>query len=140
MVDFEQAKHYYCRIQSFALINENQILLARLEKIRQLMEDPVVVKNLVEKNHNNIIDSSDIDILNSKIQSWDIGGAMAETFRRHDLPTYEAVTNTPVLIRDPPASEKKSSANMKALEKPAMRCLVAVMPPLLFVPRIRQKC
>ena len=100
-----------------------------------------MVKNLMEKNHNNPIDSVDIDHLSSKIQSWDIGGAMAETFRRHDLPTYEAVTNTPALMIDPPVSEKKErSGNMKVLEKPAMWCLVAVMPPLLFVPRIRQKC
>lgn len=140
-VDFEQAKHYYSRIQTFALMHENQTLLAHLEKILQLMEGTLVVKTLMEKNQNNPIDSADIDHLNSKIQSWDIGGAMAETFRRHDLPTYEAVINTPALIRDQPASEKKDkSGNMKALEKPAMWCLVAVMPPLLFVPKIRQKC
>ena len=141
-IDFEQAKHYYSRLQTYALFNENQTLLAHLEKIIQLMEGTLVVKNLMEKNNNNnnAIDSSDIDHLNAKIKNWDMGSMMVETFRRHDLPSYEAVTDTPALIRDPPASEKKSSSSMRALEKPAMWCLVAVMPPLLFVPKIRQKC
>ncbi len=103
------------------------------------MEGTLVVKNLMEKN--NQIDSSDIDILNSKIQSWDMGNAMVETFKKHVSPPYEAVSDSPALIKDPalPASEKKS-VNFKALEKPAMWCLVAVMPSLLFVPKIRQKC
>ena len=143
-VDFEQAKHYYSRIQTYALFNENQTLLAHLEKILQLMEGTLVVKNLMEKNHNNPIDSSDLDILNSKIQSWDMDSAMAETFRKHDLPTYEATvsSDSPGLIRNsaPASEERKKSANMRVLEKPAMWCLVAVMPPLLFVPKIRQKC
>ena len=131
-------------MQTYALVHENQMLLAHLEKNFQLMEGTVVVKNIMEKNrnnnNNNPIDSSDIEHLNAKIKSWDIGSVMVETFRGHDLPSYEAVTNTPVLIRDPPVSEKKSSTSMRALEKPAMWCLVAVMPPLLFVPKIRQKC
>lgn len=131
-------------MQTHALLDENLTLLAHLEKILQLMEGTLVVRNLMGKNdnnnNNNPIDSSDIDHLNAKIKSWDMGSVMVETFRRYDLPTYEAVTNTPALIRDPPASEKKSSTNMRALEKPAMWCLVAVMPPLLFVPKIRQKC
>ena len=74
-----------------------------------------------------------------------MGTAVAETFRKHDLPTYEDTisSNLPGLIKDSaPASEerKKKSANMRGLEKPAMWCLVAVMPPLLFVPKIRHKC
>ena len=131
-------------MQTYALVHENQMLLAHLEKNFQLMEGTVVVKNIMEKNrnnnNNNPIDSSDIEHLNAKIKNWDMGSVLVETFRGHDLPSYEAVTNTPVLIRDPPASEKKSSTSMRALEKPAMWCLVAVMPPLLFVPKIRQKC
>ena len=137
-------------MQTYAFTHQNQMLLAHLEKNFQLMEGTVVVKNLMEKNksnnnnnnngNNNPIDSSDIEHLNAKIKNWDMGSMLVETFRGHDLPSYEAVTNTPVLIRDPPVSEKKSSTSMRALEKPAMWCLVAVMPPLLFVPKIRQKC
>ena len=113
------------------------------------MEGTVVVRTLMEKKPNTI-DSSDIDNLNSKIQSWDMGTVMAETFRKHDLPPYEAVSNSPVLIKESvpsSASEKKEkekkkekSVNMKILEKSAVWSLVAVMPPLLFVPKIRQKC
>lgn len=144
-VDFEQAKHHYTRIQTYALFTENQTLLTHLDKILQLMEGTLVVKNLMGKTHNNNpIDSSVIDILNSKIQSWDMGSAMAETFRKHDLPTYEAtvLSNEPGLIRDsaPASEERKKAGSMRVLEKPAMWCLVAVMPPLLFVPKIRQKC
>ena len=138
-VDFEQAKRYYGKIEAYALLSENQTLLDHLEKVLQLMEGTLVVKNLMEKNHP--IDSSDIDILHSKIQSWDMANAMVDMFKKHDLPPYEAVSNSPGLIKDsaPPASEKKS-ANAKTWEKPAMWCLVAVAPPLLFVPKIRQKC
>ena len=114
------------------------------------MEGTVVVRTLMEKKPNTI-DSSDIDNLNSKIQSWDMGTVMAETFRKHDLPPYGAVSNSPFLIKESvpsSASEKKEkkekkeekSVNMKILEKSAMWSLVAVMPPLLFVPKIRQKC
>ena len=103
------------------------------------MEGTLVVKNLMEKK--NPIDSSDIDVLNSKIQSWDMGNAMVDMFKKHDLPPYEAVSNSPPLIKDPaPLAGGKKSANTKAWEKPAMWCLVAVAPPLLFVPKIRQKC
>ena len=138
-VDFQQAQNYYINVQSFALISENHTLLEHLEKGLHLMEGTLVVKNLMEKNTQ--IDSSDIDILNSKLQSWDMGNAMVDTFKKHVLPPYEAISDSPVLIKDPaaPASEKKS-ANFKALEKPAMWCLVAVMPGLLFVPKIRHKC
>ena len=103
------------------------------------MEGTLVVKNLMEKSHP--IDSSDIDILNSKIQTWDMGNTMVDMFKKHDLPPYEAVSTSPGLIKDPvPPASGKNSANAKAWEKPAMWCLVAVMPPLLFVPKIRQKC
>ena len=48
------------------------------------MEGTLVVKNLMEKNHP--IDSSDIDILNSKIQTWDMSNAMVDIFKKHNLP------------------------------------------------------
>ena len=48
------------------------------------MEGTLVVKNLMEKNHP--IDSSDIDILNSKIQTWDMGNTMVDMFKKHNLP------------------------------------------------------
>ena len=97
------------------------------------------MKNLMGKN--NPIDSSDIDILNSKIQTWDMGNAMVDMFKKHDLPPYEAVSSSPGLIKNPVLSASgKNSANTRTWEKPAMWCLVAVMPPLLFVPKIRHKC
>lgn len=138
-VDFEQAKRYYGKIEAYALLSENQTLLDHLEKVLQLMEGTLVVKDLMEKNHP--IDLSDIDILHSKIQSWDMANAMVDMFKKHDLPPYEAVSNSPGLIKDPaPLPSEKKSANGKAWGKPAMWCLVAVAPPLLFVPKIRQKC
>ena len=115
------------------------MLLDHLVKVLNLMEGTLVVKNLMEKN--NPIDSSDIDILNSKIQTWDMGNAMVDVFKKHDLPPYEAVSNSPGMIKDPVSSMSgKNSASGKAWEKPAMWCLVAVMPPLLFVSKIRHKC
>ena len=115
------------------------MLLDHLVKVLNLMEGTLVVKNLIEKN--DPIDSSDIDILNSKIQTWDMGNTMVDVFKKHDLPPYEAVSSSPGMIKDPvPSASGKNSANGKAWEKPAMWCLVAVMPPLLFVPKIRHKC
>lgn len=132
--DFQKAQHYYSKLETFALFSENQMLLDHLEKVLNLMEGTLVVKNLIEKN--NPIDSSDIDILNSKIQTWDMGNAMVDMFKKHDLPRYEAVSSSPGLIKDP----VPSSAKAKTWEKPVMWCLVAVVPPLLFVPKIRHKC
>ena len=103
------------------------------------MEVTLVVKNLMEKN--NSIDSLDIDILNSKIQMWDMGNAMVDIFKKHDLPPYEAIPSSPGLNKDTRTSVREGNlANGRAWEKSAMWCLVAVMPPLLFVPKIRQRC
>ena len=93
----------------------------------------------MEKNHP--IDSPDIDILSTKIQTWDMGDAMVDIFKKHDLPPYEAISSSPGLIRDPVLEASGgNSANGKAWRRRAMWCLVAVMPPLLLVPKIRQRC
>ncbi|KAK3179108.1 hypothetical protein OEA41_001247 [Lepraria neglecta] len=136
---FEQAKHYYFKIQAVALFSKNQTLLEHLEKGLHLMEETLVVKNLMNKKTE--IQSSDIDILNSKVQVFralNMGDAIVETCKKHDLPDYESTMNTSAPLEGQTSRTTENNlVKSKAWEKPAMWCTVSVM---LFVPKIRHKC
>ena len=106
------------------------------------MEGTLVAKNLMDKKTE--IQSSDIDILNSKIQEFkalNVGDAIVETCEKHSLPDYASTMNTPdSLDGQISRTTEKNPVKSKAWERPAMWCMVAVMPPLLFIPKVRHKC
>lgn len=141
-IDFQQAKHYYFKIQAVALLSENQILLEHLEQGLHLMEGSLVVKDLMDRKTD--IQSSNIDISTSELQiikALKMGDALVETCTKHNLPDRETTISTPAPLDGRTSrTTEKNPVKPKAWEKPAMWCAVAVLPPLLFVPKIRLRC
>ncbi|MCJ1458425.1 hypothetical protein MMC28_008797 [Mycoblastus sanguinarius] len=129
--DYQQFKHYYNKAQAVALLSQNQELLSYLDKGLLVMDKKRELQSL------------DTDISKSETQSFKILGMqtkIVETCEKLDLPDYESAMNMPAPLEGQIIRTTENKVKSKAWEKPAMWCIVAVMPPLLFVPKIRQKC
>jgi hypothetical protein len=98
----------------------------------RLIEGTLVVQNLMNKKTE--IQPSDITTLTSGLQACKTlksGDAIVEAFEKYGLPSYESIL--------------KPSAPLEAQkptwwENAGMWFAVGLMPPLLFVPKIRRKC
>lgn len=106
------------------------------------MEDTLVVQNLINKKTE--IQPSDITTLTSGLQAFKAlksGDAIVDAFEKYGLPSYESILkpSAPLEAQKPHAAET-DSVKSRAWEKAGMWSAVALMPWLLFVPKIRQKC
>ncbi|KAL2037603.1 hypothetical protein N7G274_009716 [Stereocaulon virgatum] len=140
--DFEQAKHYYFKLRAVALFAQNQTVLDDLENGMLLMEETLGVRHLIKSKTE--IQPSDINTLASGLQACKAlksGDALVEAFRKYELPSYESISkpSAPLEAQKSHAAEKHS-VKPRVWEKAATWSLVALIPPLLFVPKIRQKC
>ncbi len=141
--DLQQAKKYYAKIEAVALISNNQMMLDSLKDGLALLQTTLVVKDLLDKKPET--DSSNIQIAGSQrpaVDTSEVGGAIIKTCveTRGFVDDEVPLDSSNSLGFSSSLSTDRRLAKFKALESSAIWCLVAVMPPVLFVPKIRHKC
>ena len=141
--DFQKAQQYYAKIETVALISQNQMMLDSLKDGMALLKTTLIVKNLLDKNTE--IEPSNVDIADPQRPAFDaleVGDAIIET--SVETPGFSddevSLDSSIPLENSSSLPTDRRLANFKALERPAIWCLAAVMPPLLFVPKIRHRC
>ena len=153
--DFKQAKHYYAKIEAVALISRNPMMLNSLKEGLAHLQTSLVVKSLFDRNEKpEIKDTSDIE--EEKVDS-EIPPVFDDVSEVEGCVTIEEIGESPSGFADDDRVSLDSSsisplegpsslatdtklAKFKELERRAIWGLAAVMPQLLFVPKIRQKC
>ena len=142
VVEFEQAKHYYAKLEAVALISQNETMLKSLREGLAHLKTTLVVKNLLDKKPE--IESSELKFVGSKRPVFDFlkaESSMIETGEICGIADDKVSLHCPIHLEKPSSlANDRRLARFKALERPAVWCLVAVMPHLLFVPKIRHMC
>ena len=117
-------------------------MLSSLKEGLALLKATLVLKDLLDKKPKT--DASNIEIADSKIPAIDIsdvGGAITEAGETPGNADDEISLHSSIRPKTPLSlATDRTVAELKALERPAVWCMVAVMPSLLFVPKIRRKC
>ena len=141
--DLQQAKKYYAKIEAVALISKNQMMLDSLKDGLALLKTTHVVKDLLDKKPE--IEPSNVEIADPQrpvFNALEVGGATMEPgIQTRGFVEDEVSVESSIPLGNPLSlGTDRRLAKFKALESSAIWCLGAVMPPLLFVPKIRHKC
>ena len=107
------------------------------------LKTTLVVRNLLEKRA--AIELSTLEIADPEGPASDVvkvEGSVMETSDSRESAEDDVVSMDPSVALEAPSSlaAERKSARYRALTRPAMWSLVAMAPPLLFVPQIRHRC
>ncbi len=141
--DLQQAKKYYAKIEAVALISKNQMMLDSLKDGLALLKTTLVVKDLLDKKPDR--EPSNVEITDPQrlaFNAFEVGGTTMEPgIQTRGFVEDEVPLESPNPLGNPSSlSTDRRLVKFKALESSAIWCLGTVMPPVLFVPKIRHKC